>query len=247
MPEPALTIIWQDEHFIAIDKPSGLLVHRSSIDKYETRFALQLLRDQLQETIYPIHRLDKPTSGILLFAFTQEAASAMARLFELGEVHKQYLAVVRGTAPEYLEINHPVKAIKNNKHEKAKTPKDGQTVLNCLATAELAIAVDKYPTSRYSLVQLNPKTGRRHQLRYHMKHISHPIIGDAKYGKSNHNRFFTNHFHCSRLLLAASRLSFTHPITQQNINLYCKPSGSFSNTCEKLGWAETLEAACNAS
>lgn len=247
MLEPQLTIIWQDEFFIAIEKPSGLLVHRSIIDKHETRFALQMLRDQLQQTVYPIHRLDKPTSGILLFAFSQEAATQMSRLFEVGNIQKQYLAIVRGIAPERLDIDHPVKAIKNHKHEKTKPPKDGQTQLERLATTEIAIAVDKYPTSRYSLVKLTPKTGRRHQLRYHMKHISHPIIGDAKYGKSNHNRFFAEHFQCSRLLLAATQLSFIHPQTDQAITLSCLPNGSFLHTCKQLGWSNALEGACNAS
>jgi tRNA pseudouridine65 synthase len=231
-----LEIIYRDDHYIAINKPAGLLVHRSPIDKHETRFALQLLRNQIGQRVYPVHRLDKPTSGVLLFGLTAEAASAIHQHFSGDSVQKKYLAIVRGFTVDSLLINHPVKAI-DDKYDTAanKNAKEAQTTLRTLAQCEIDVPIDKYPKSRYSLVELSPITGRRHQLRYHMKHISHPIIGDAKYGKSNHNHFFQSAFNCSRLLLAATELHFLHPYTQQAIAIKAPLKDDFMAAINGLG------------
>jgi len=103
-----LTILFRDPHLIAIDKPAGLLVHRSAIDRRETRFALQLLRDQIGQRVYPVHRMDKPTSGVLLFALHVDAARRMTALFTERRVHKTYLAVVRGHTPVADVIDYPL-------------------------------------------------------------------------------------------------------------------------------------------
>lgn len=243
--EKPLDIIWHNKHYLVINKPSGLLVHKSPIDKRETRFALQLLRDQIGQHVFPVHRLDKPTSGALLFAKSSEAAAAMQQSFALSATEKHYLAITRGFTPEHLDIKHPVKAVKDKRLKQ--TIKDGHSVLQRLATAQLNHSVDgKYPYARYSLVNMQAVTGRRHQLRYHLKHISHPIIGDAKYGKSLHNRFFETSFGNNRLLLHAAKLQFTEPYSGELIRLKAPLSGIFSDVCQQLGWQQTLEHYFNA-
>ena len=226
-----LEIIYRDEQLIAIDKPPGLLVHKSLIDKHETQNAMHLLRDQINQWVYPIHRLDKPTSGVLLFALNPEMAKQISQQFEAQQVQKTYWAIVRGHPPEQGIIDHPIKPSVDFKSKKAKAPKPAQEALTeykCLATIELPYSVDRYPSSRYALLELNPKTGRKHQLRKHLKHISHPIIGDPKYGKSKHNQFYQHHFKCSRLLLASTALQFIHPSTQKKTTIATAVSGDFS-------------------
>lgn len=221
-----LPIIFQDEHLVAINKPSGLLVHRSAIDRHETRFAMQLLRDQLGQHVYPVHRLDKPTSGVLLFALSSECAQKTGEIFAQHQLRKTYLAIVRGHAPEQGTIDHPLReerdACSDRKMREDKPAQAALTEFIRLGTVELPIAVDKYSSSRYSLVSCQPRSGRKHQIRRHLKHINHPIIGDAKHGKGPHNRFFQQQFNAHRLLLAATELKFTHPYTGQALNL-CAP------------------------
>ena len=214
-----LDILYRDDQLIAIDKPAGLLVHRSDIDRHETRFAVQLLRDQIGRRVQPVHRLDKGTSGVLLFAFDAEVAREMGRQFECGAVEKTYLAVVRGRPEESGVIDHAL----SRKHDDygRKLPialaQPAVTYYRRLATIELPVAIDRYPTSRYALVELKPLTGRYHQLRRHLKHISHPIIGDATHGKGLHNRFFQREFGCHRLLLACVGTTFRHPLSGARI------------------------------
>ena len=230
-PKPGLEVLYRDEYLVAINKPEGLLVHRSQLDKFETQNAMHLLRDQLNQWVYPVHRLDKPTSGILLFALNEEIARAIGEQFEQGEIQKQYLAIVRGFVEPSGIIDHPLAPIADFKSQKQKvSQKPAQAAVTHyqqMGVMEIPITVDKYPTSRYSLVKLMPKTGRKHQLRRHLKHISHPIIGDPKYGKSSHNRFFAEHFACKRLLLAATALSFTHPVSGDIVLIEAKPNGVF--------------------
>lgn len=231
-----LEILYQDNNYVAIHKPSGLLVHRSPIDKNETRFALQEVRNQIGQYVYPIHRLDKPTSGVLIFALSSEAADKIQSQFNDGGVQKTYQALVRGFTPQVLDIDYPVKARIDKKHGTAAEaePKDAQTELNTLEQYELPIQVERYPSTRYSLVELKPKTGRRHQLRYHMKHISQPIIGDAKYGKGIHNRFFAQHFNCPRLMLCATQLSFLHPYMEAKVTIETSLDETFQNALDQL-------------
>ena len=196
--EAPLHILYRDDGLIAIDKPSGLLVHRSDIDRRETRFAVQLLRDQIGRRVYPAHRLDRGTSGMLLFAYDGETASKLGAQFESRAVEKTYLAVVRGHPPESGVIDHPLARRPDDyEHLPANASLAAQPALTRyrrLAVTELPYAVDRYPTSRYALVELNPETGRRHQLRRHLKHLAHPIIGDSTYGKGRHNRLFQEVF-----------------------------------------------------
>ena len=235
-----LPVIYRDDHLVAIDKPAGLLVHRSPIDRHETRFALQLLRDQLGQRVYPVHRLDKPTSGVLLFALSGEMARRVADQFGTRSVRKEYLAVVRGWAPAEGVIDYPLREkldrIADRDRGATREAQDAVTRYRCLATVEIPFAVDRYPHSRYSLVVLYPETGRKHQLRRHMKHIGHPIIGDAKHGKGVHNRFFQGQYGCYRLLLACTALAIDHPVTGARLRLEAGLDAPFATVLNEFGW-----------
>ncbi|OYY93246.1 MAG: pseudouridylate synthase [Hydrogenophilales bacterium 28-61-23] len=236
--EAALPIVYRDDWLIAIDKPAGLLVHRSALDRHETRFALQMLRDQIGQPVYPAHRLDKGTSGVLLFALDRDVGRALSGQFERGEVDKRYLAVVRGHPLEAGEIDHPLPRMADEYAGIAGlgAAQPAVTRYRRLATVELPHAVDRYPTSRYALLELQPLTGRWHQLRRHLKHISHPIIGDATHGKGRHNRLFQDLFGCHRLLLAATEMRLTHPVSGRDLQLHAVLADDFAGVIERLGW-----------
>jgi len=240
-----LEILYQDEHLVAVNKPSGLLVHRSMIDKHETRFALQLVRNQIGQRVYPVHRLDKPTSGVLLFALDSETARLLGQQFTDDKVHKQYLAVVRGYSAEHEVIDYPLKRVLDKMTDaQADQDKQAQAAVTeyvRLATAELRHPVGPYQTARYSLLQLMPKTGRKHQLRRHMKHIFHPIVGDTSHGDGRHNQFFRQQFDCQRLLLAATAMSIQHPHTAVKVELRASLDAVFEKIINELGWRESYQ------
>ncbi len=232
----ALSILYRDDRLIAIDKPPGLLVHRSDIDRHETRFAVQLLRDQVGRRVQPVHRLDKGTSGVLLFAFDAETARELGKQFETNAVQKQYLAVVRGWPPESGVIDAPL--LRRHDDYGAAVSTEAQpavTRYRRLATIELPFEVEGFPTSRYGLVELEPLTGRRHQLRRHLANIAHPIVGDATYGRGRHNRFFQQQFGCRRLLLMCAGLRFRHPSADE-VCIRAMPTGEFADLLDRFGW-----------
>ncbi len=235
-----LNILYRDNWLIAIDKPSGLLVHRSLIDKHETRFALQLLRDQIGQRVYPVHRLDKPTSGVLLFTLDEDSARRMGEQFERNAVNKRYLAVVRGYTLETETINYALREEQDRLTDalarQDKPAQDAVTDYLRLATLEIPISDGRHPTSRYSLLSIHPHTGRKHQIRRHLKHIFHPIIGDTTHGDGRHNRRFQQHFNCQRLLLAAQELRFTHPYTGEQIQIRAPVDNDFQRVIEAFGW-----------
>ena len=232
-----LPILYKDDRVVVVAKPSGLLVHRSPIDRHEKRFAVQMLRDQLGRRVYPVHRLDKGTSGALAFALDREAAHSMAEAFGTRQVRKTYLAVVRGWPDEAGEIDHALAAVRDEYAPATDAAaKPARTTFRRLATVELAHRVDRYPTARYALVELQPDTGRRHQLRRHLAHVSHPIIGDSTYGKGRHNRLFAELFGVRRLLLACVRLEFPHPATGETLCVAAPPDGDLDSLAARLGW-----------
>ena len=238
---PPLKILYQDAELIAIDKPSGLLVHRSPVDRWETHFAIQALRDQIGATVHPCHRLDKATSGILLFALCPTVRAEIGSAFEAGLVSKEYFAIVRGWPTDNTTIDHPLERLDPLTAEPIGNAQPALTHLRVLATTELAIRVDRYPTSRYALVSLKPTTGRRHQLRRHVRHINHPIIGDTTYGQGRHNRLFRERYQSHRLLLAAVGLTFTHPCSGKTITIRAAPAVDFCAVTDQLGWSSTVE------
>lgn len=239
-----LPVLYQDEHLIAVNKPSGLLVHRSEIDRHETRFALQLVRNQIGQRVYPVHRLDKPTSGILVFALSPDDARTVSQAIENQAVTKLYHAVVRGFAPEQGHIDHAlIEELDKYTDQKARQNKpaqSAQTDYRRLATVELPVAIEGYPQSRYSLVECTPHTGRKHQIRRHMKHINHPIIGDAKHGRGRHNRYFKEHLQAGRLLLHASQLQLPHPRTGQPLTFNAPIDETLQQLFERFDWLQAL-------
>lgn len=209
----SLPILWRDEHLVAVHKPAGWLVHRTGLDAGETRFVLQTLRDQLGQRVHPAHRLDKGTCGVLLMALHAQAARALAEAFAAQAVDKRYLALVRGWAPARAEVDHALRP-----HDAAPdaAAQPAHTRLSCLARLELPEASDaRFASTRASLVLAEPGTGRRHQIRRHLKHIAHPIIGDATHGKGPLNRWWAARLGQSRLWLHAWQLSLAHPVTGQ--------------------------------
>lgn len=224
-----LEIVYQDDYLIAINKPHGLLVHRSAIANDAKEFALQLLRDQVDRFVSPVHRLDRKTGGLLLFAFEKEAEIAMHKQFQEGLVKKKYKAIVRGYAPDSMDIDYPL--VKENG-----AIQDAFTAFITLKRAELDIPLGKHPTSRYSLVEAAPTTGRMHQLRKHFAHIFYPIIGDRKHGCNKQNKLFKEEWEMTTMLLHASELSFTHPVTQAEIHLTAPLQDEFSRIMELMKW-----------
>ncbi|MCX2801815.1 pseudouridine synthase [Microbulbifer thermotolerans] len=234
-------ILFEDTQLIAAYKPEGWLVHRSNIDPREERILLQHLRDRTGKHLYPIHRLDKPTSGVIVFAKSGEVAAKIQVQMESEESLKKYVAVCRGYCPEEGVIDHPLPPVADFKHQRkrrrAELPRQPAiTKFRRLETVELPYAVDRYPSSRYSLVEITLVTGRRHQIRRHFKHIHHPLIGCPKYGKSVHNRFFAEHYNCKRLLLHALQLRLSHPLTGEPLNLLAPPRGQFHSLIQAFGW-----------
>lgn len=227
-PTAAIPVLYRDDCLVAVHKPAGLLVHRNAHAGQEP-FLLQLLRDQLGQRVYPVHRLDRPTSGLLIMALSPAAASVLARQFARQEIDKTYLAVVRGFAPECGCIDAPLRADSGARQE-------ARTEFTRLATTEMPTAVGRYATARFSLVRIHPRTGRTHQIRRHFAHIRHPVIGDVLRGDGRQNRFFRQHFGLHRLLLASVAVSFAHPETEKSISLTCPPSSEMSQLFRALGW-----------
>jgi tRNA pseudouridine65 synthase len=200
MDTQALLVLYADDDIVAIDKPAGLLVHPSALDAHEERSALKLLRDERGEWLWPLHRLDKGTSGVLAFARHRDAAREWGLAFEQGRVGKRYLALVRGWPPERGEIAQPLA-------RDPELPSAGQARLEAvtryerLACFEWPFPDGRHATSRYALVRAEPLTGRRHQIRRHFKHIAHPLVGDATHGKGAHNRAVAQWLGVQRLWL----------------------------------------------
>lgn len=212
----SLPILYQSPDLVAINKPHGLLVHRSPIASDASEFAVQLLRDQLGQRVYPVHRLDRKTSGVLLFALNEAMNAAMQQQFMEGQVHKTYLAIVRGYTPDELTIDYP---LRRDEGRNAGTMQDAVTHLKTLQRNEIPLPHGKHQTSRYSLVELTPTTGRMHQLRKHMAHILHPIIGDRPHGCNKQNKLFLEYFAMNTMLLHAQRIQFQHPISGEEITI----------------------------
>ncbi|MCW8310992.1 pseudouridine synthase [Sphingobacterium thalpophilum] len=222
-----LEILYQDDVIVAINKPHGLLVHRSSIARDTSEFALQLLRDQLGQTVYPAHRLDRKTGGVLLFSLNKETDQYLQKSFQEHQIDKKYLAILRGFAPTDGVIDYPLK--KENG-----TLQDAKTTFRLLANSELPVPFGKFPTSRYSLVEANPLTGRMHQLRRHFAHIFYPIIGDRPHGCNKQNKFWKETYQMDTMLLHASQLTFKHPLSNHMIHIKAPLQADFQRVLDIL-------------
>ena len=213
-----LSVLWQDEHLVAVYKPAGWLVHRTGLDAGETRFVMQTLRDQIGQRVYPIHRLDKGTCGVLLMALHSDAARELALSFAEHRVSKEYVAVVRGWAPATCDVDH---ALRPDDAPPDAPVQPAQTQFRCLAHLELEAASSaQFATTRASLVHAMPLTGRRHQIRRHLKHIAHPILGDATHGKGPLNRWWAAQLGLQRLWLHARSLRIAHPMNGEPLHIH---------------------------
>lgn len=240
-----LEIIYQDEYFVAVNKPAGMLVHRSWLDKHETQFVMQTLRDQIGQHVFPLHRLDRPTSGVLVFGLSSEIASKTMPMFAEHQMVKTYLALVRGWIEEGGRLDYPLKVeldkIADKFATQDKEPQSAVTDYQPLAKVELPLSTGRFPTSRYALVELKPLTGRKHQLRRHLKHLKHPIVGDTSHGDGKHNRLFRDNFDCHRLMLHAARLEFEHPFTGVQLCLEAKLDETWHHLVTEFGWQHAFE------
>lgn len=206
-----LRILYQDEFLVAVEKPAGFHVHPPEDPSHRisrNQNCLFLLGKQLGRYLYPVHRLDRATSGVLLFAFSSEIARDLNLALASGECRKTYFAVVRGWTEEQGVIEHALEA-----EQEGLEKKDALTAYERVAKVELPESVGRYATARYSLVKVTPKTGRMHQIRRHFDHVRHPLIGDTVYGDGKHNKFFRERFDCPALFLKAYSIDFTHPGT----------------------------------
>ena len=236
-----LEIVYQDEYFVAVNKPAGMLVHRSWLDKNETQFVMQTLRDQIGQHVFPLHRLDRPTSGVLIFALSSEVASQVMPMFANHEMEKTYHAIVRGWILESGRLDYPLKVeldkIADKHASQEKEAQEAITDYQPLAQVEIPHSTGRFPTTRYCLMEMKPLTGRKHQLRRHMAHLRHPIVGDTTHGDGKHNKLFREVYDSHRLLLHASSLKFVHPFTQQEIIIEAGLDETWQKLCEEFAWS----------
>ncbi|MFB9214607.1 tRNA pseudouridine(65) synthase TruC [Vibrio sinaloensis] len=235
-----LDIIFQDEYFVAVNKPAGMLVHRSWLDKHETQFVMQTLRDQIGQHVFPLHRLDRPTSGVLIFALSSEVASQVMPMFANHEMEKTYHAIVRGWIEESGRLDYALKVeldkIADKHASQEKEAQEAVTDYRPLAKAEVPHSTGKFPTTRYCLMEMKPLTGRKHQLRRHMAHLRHPIVGDTTHGDGKHNKLFREVYDSHRLLLHASSLSFIHPFSGEKLVIKAAVDSTWQRLCEEFDW-----------
>lgn len=216
LPDTApLSILFDDDALVVINKPAGTLVHRGWGDDEEP--LLQRLRDQLGQRLFPIHRLDRATSGALLFGKSSEVARILSDQFVARTVVKRYIALCRGHDPALQLVDHPLAP------EKGDERKSAVTQFRLLGHH-----------GRYGLYEATPLTGRVHQIRRHLKHASHPIIGDVRYGKGEHNRIFRDHYAFHRLALHCFRLEFVHPRTGRPLSIQAPLSAEFATLLDRL-------------
>ena len=228
-----LDILYQDDALIAVNKPANLAVHRSKMVGNAEAFLVDLLREQLGDSVYLAHRLDRATSGVLLVARTREIAAALGEQFMARAVHKQYLVVVRGW-PEPAEgvVDYPLPGSRETGPRR-----EARTRYRRLATVEVPIALGRYPQQRYALLLAEPESGRFRQIRKHLAHIHHPVIGDCQHGRGDHNRLYKQHFGCHRMLLHAWRLSLAHPATGAAMEIEAPLDDAYAGLLRRFGWA----------
>ena len=243
---PQLThvpILYEDDVVVAVSKPSGMFVHRSEADRSATEFVVQNVRDQIGSFVYPVHRLDRATSGVLLLAKSSEAAALFSEMFAERKIHKTYHALARGYCDDSFTVNRPLVSSKGRGKPAGHPqtiPQDAETHFELLEKFELPFASGQHATTRCSLVEARPVTGRYHQIRRHLAGTSHPIIGDAEHGDTKLNRVFQQHTNVTRLMLVAVKIEFVHPVTDTLTVIACPPAESFSSVIESIRAASSI-------
>lgn len=228
-----LEIVYRDEYMVAINKPHGLLVHKSFIAADATEFAVQMLRDQIGQHVTPVHRLDRKTSGVLLFALNADVNRALNVQFDRGEPSKTYWALVRGFTADSETIDYPL--MKENGQMQ-----EAVTEYRTLQRVEIPVALGKHQTQRYSLVEVKPQTGRMHQIRKHFDHIRHPIIGDRPYGCNKQNKLFLERWEMKTMLLHAAGLTVQHPMSGESLTIRAAIHAEFQRSIQFLGFQHIL-------
>ncbi len=232
-----IPILFQDDVLVAVEKPSGMFVHRSEADRSATEFVVQNVRDQLGSFVYPVHRLDRPTSGVLLLAKSSEAAAMFGQMFAERRIKKTYLALVRGHTNDSGILDRPLISSKGRDKPQGHphtVPQEAETSYRTLETFEEPFASGQHSTTRCALIEACPRTGRYHQIRRHMNGIAHPIIGDSEHGDTRLNRLFQQHAGVTRLMLAAARVQFQHPVTKADVVIECVPAETFACVIQRL-------------
>ncbi|HSR65792.1 MAG TPA: pseudouridine synthase [Xanthomonadaceae bacterium] len=229
MDAEALPVLLRDAWLAVVDKPAGLMVHDSALARGETDFAADRLRVQFGRPVFLVHRLDRATSGCLLLAFDRDTASALGKVLMSREVEKDYLAVCRGWPEERFSVDHPLDGGPGKPQKKPAT-----TGFERLATCELDAPSAGFPTSRYALLRARPLTGRFRQIRRHLKHASHHLVGDTSHGDGRHNRTFRM-LGIHRMLLHARRLAFVHPVTGARVEACAPADAEFARALALFG------------
>lgn len=231
-----MDVLYRDERLAVVNKPAGLMVHDSALARGETEFAADRLRTLFSRPIFLVHRLDRATSGCLLLAFDREAASILGKTLMSREVAKDYLAVCRGWVdPPAGLIDHP---LDGGPGKPVKKP--AQTRYRQLATGELDVPCAGFPTARFALLQCSPETGRFRQIRRHLKHLHHHLIGDTSHGDGQRNRMFRIELGVHRMLLHAWRLRFAHPENGAAIECAAPLDGEWRRVIDRFGWERAL-------
>ena len=230
-----IEILYEDAALLAVNKPAGLLVHRSQIAADETDFLLERLQQQLGSTLYLAHRLDRATSGVVLLAKSREIAGELGKAFMGRNVCKRYLAVVRGWPDAAGLIDYPLPDVRERSPRKV-----ALTRWRTLATATVPIALGKYAEQRYALIEAQPETGRYRQIRKHLHHVSHHLVGDTSHGRGDHNRLWRMHFGMHRMLLHAWQLELLHPVSGAALTLCAPLDETWQRVLARLGWEEAV-------
>lgn len=251
----AIEVLYADEALLAVNKPAGLLVHRSAIAADERDFLIERLQEQVPGPLHLAHRLDRATSGVVLLARSRAVAAALGRQFMERTIDKRYLAVVRGWPPAEGVIDYPLADARGHSlpsRQPGSGPADMRedgprkpalTRWRVLATASVPLALGRYPQQRYALLEVSPHTGRYRQIRRHFHHLSHHVIGDTSHGRGDHNRLWRQHFGVHRLLLHAWRVAFTHPLSAAPLRLVAALDEPWRNTLARLGWEGAVAGA----
>jgi tRNA pseudouridine65 synthase len=234
-----LDILFQDEYLVAVNKPAGLLVHRTYLAKDEEDAVVQRLRDQTGKWVFPVHRLDRGTSGVLIMAFNSEIARLLSAQFSESKTQKTYHCLVRGFCDEAGVIDYPLAKLNEQKGRSRfkleGTERDAETRFTRLEQYQLPVAVSRYDSMRLSWMEVRPNQGRKHQIRRHFKHLLNPLVGDSCYGCRHINKvaktIWPDDF---RLMLHASSLQFNHPITDQIMTLKADFSDKIVNILNSL-------------
>src|SRR5690554_2484038 len=226
-----LDVVYEDEYLIALNKPTRLLVHRTKLARDVQEFALQILRDQVGYQVFPIHRLDRKTSGVLLFAKHQDFVHPFQLALQQDATQKRYIAIVRGFFPTEISVDHPLINEKGKEQEAV-------TQLRLLQHTEIPLPFGKFETSRYSLIEAFPKTGRMHQIRKHLNHLRHPIIGDRPHGCNKQNSLFLKEFNFSKMLLHAESITLKHPFSNEEMTIKASLPTHFIEIMKLIGLDE---------